>query len=716
MPTQPSVATPGARRLIPALALIAGIPMLWVMLAAALATDRGLDLTDEGLYLLESDPPSPTSVWGTPYGWVTAPLFRAVEQSIAGARTAAAVLLVLASLLLAHQTLTLAASLAPRAAPSTGADRATTLLLTFALGTSGLLFYTYVGLLRTPSYNWVNLLGILVTTSGVVMACRPSERAHGPRSSRHGLLLSAVLIATGSFLAIHAKPTTPLILAAASLPILGRRLGSDGRRRLIVLSAVVGSGLVVAAALTSFWPDQFWDVFIRIVRAPPISEGHGLGRAVVLLATAPLELMRRAILMQPHWLVGPLLVAGLVPLTAALPGRLRLGQGALGASLLLPGAILIIVPDAVIAFVHSGALGPFSDLLMPGRLEWPPEGYMEDFRSLVRITGWLLVAPLGALAWLRASRPSVRPTASTLLALLGVVSVGITEPVGLSGAGAIVGAIELALAWLIIERQPTERTAPASSRSPSDRVLIVVLLAAAVGAYALGHDTGPVNAMPGAAGTAFVGVAFLVASSARRSRPAALALSLLVLGSTVVGIAQARIAPYRSASIDQQTVAIEVGRHASQLRLDPPLAAYLTDLRDAADAAGWEPGQRVYGLHVTWSSTLPFFLGAEVPSSIMSLPGGPRGLERLRFDLARQDLEGWSEAWLLLPDFTLTPDDGIEPRELDAVRHAIALFTHEVGTAWPADYDLVWTAPRGAPVAPHSRVTLWRPSLAADQR
>jgi hypothetical protein len=694
--------------------------LLWFALGALLATDRGLDLTDEGLYLLDSDPPAPGATWATPYGWITAPLFRSVNQSIADARTAAAVILALSGLLLARLAVSMASELMPNGRPQTRHDRVGNFLLTAALGASGLMYVTYIGFLRTPSYNWVNLVGIILTLSGVLRACRPPGNSSLPQSSSLHLGLSATLIAAGSFVALHAKPTTPLVLAGAAFPLLGRRLGSKGRIRLLFLTSILGSVFVVAASITPFWPDEFLAVLGRVVALPPVTPNQGLTRAIALLAIAPIEIFRRALISQPHWLVGPSLAAVVLHQISRRPVIHRKWLQVVGVLLMVPAAAFVLMPDMVVTFVHAGALGPLSDVVMPGRLNWPPDGYLTRSRPLLRIVGWLLAACSIAALRPRIDDFALKVSVIALLSLLGAHALGLLPLLRVPRAGLIVGALDLAMAWFVWERwfprriDNTENLIPAKqSHALSERTFVLLFILSGVGAYALGHDTGPVNAMPGAAAVVLVALAFLVRSSANYHPGAALILSLTIIGATSVGITQARSAPYRGAPIAEQTVQVEVGRHGSLLRLDPPLADYLTEFRQAAEAAGWVPGQQMYGLHVTWSSTLPFFLGAEVPPSIMpTLPGAPGGIDRLAFDLDRQDLAGWSQAWLLLPDFSLAAEDGIESHELEAVRLAIRLFTAKVGTEWPADYELVWTAPRDAPVSPHSRVTLWSPRSA----
>lgn len=94
--------SPTVRRSLRAGAIaILAVPTTWWAIRSLLASDRGIDLTDESLYLLDADPPGRYDAFGFPYGWITGPMFRAVDMDIARFRTLAGVLLVLATALLA---------------------------------------------------------------------------------------------------------------------------------------------------------------------------------------------------------------------------------------------------------------------------------------------------------------------------------------------------------------------------------------------------------------------------------------------------------------------------------------------------------------------------------------------------------------------------------------------------------------------------------------
>jgi hypothetical protein len=686
-------------------ASVLSLMLLWALVARVLAADRGIDLTDESLYLLDADPPRQYDAFAFPYGWITGPLFRSVGHDIARFRTVGGVILVLATGLLAHQVLRSVEALSGR--PSAlGAPASRHALLVGLLSGSGLLYYVGLPLLRTPSYNWLNLIGILVALAGAFRLLHSTSPVP-----------AAGLVAAGAFLSVHAKPTTPFLLAVAAALLLIRTKGT--RTTLVFFGWAAGfSGALLALAwLSPLWPAEPITAFLRAVRIPSASTGHDPLNAVRLIVLSPLELARRALLGQPHWLVGPTLVILLAPTLANLAARppirrpLAFWSGrVLIVGLASVGASLVFAPDAAVAWIHGGGLGPLSDRLMPGRLAWPVDGYGTQWAPLMRIMGWLVMAPVIA-AWRMPPTRALRIGAA-LLIVLGLISSGLMRPIGLTGAGPIVGLVQLGGAWLLIERAT-------SAGGHRDRWSALAVLAAGVGAYAFGHDTGPVNAMPAASMIGVIALVLLIATSASETHARLVRVSTtgmmtgaaaLLLTVTLVGLGSAWDEPYRSAPIRSQTVAIPFGPNGAFLRLEPALAGYLGELSAGAESGGWEAGGRLYGLHVGWTTGLTYALAAEAPPSMQQFLGrGPAGLDRLAFNLANDDLAGWEEAWLLLPDFGLRPEDGIEPEELEAVRAGVRAFAERVGMSWPDDYELVWTAPEDAPLGTQTRVTLWRP-------
>ena len=165
------------RRIVtPLLAVTAGVfaaaaIALWWLVAWVFSSDRGIGFRDEGLYLLAADPPSPTARWVTPFGWHIAPFFRLLGHDVADLRTFAVSVLVLTGALLGW---TIGRWLTD---DGTGRPERVTRWSLAAVGAFGGPLLAS-GLLRTPGYNWVNLVGLLLATTGTVLAAMlPGDRS-----------------------------------------------------------------------------------------------------------------------------------------------------------------------------------------------------------------------------------------------------------------------------------------------------------------------------------------------------------------------------------------------------------------------------------------------------------------------------------------------------------------------------------------------------------
>lgn len=262
-----------ARRLRTTALLAAGGGALWWLIAVVYSTDRGLELTDEGLYLLALDPPSNAAHWQSPFGWSTAPLYDLVGHDVARVRTAAIWLLVVVG---AAVGIALARWLTP-------GDRFTLVAVAAAGGlTAPLLVANF---LRTPGYNWANLIGLLLALGGAALACSSAPR---DRWLRHrSLHAAAALVALGIVLAVPAKPTSGLAILVAAALLVGP---ARGRRRLLHLAALTAGwgalmvGLAVAAGL---WPTSFLSVLWRSRDFPPLHPNQTLGGAFRDVLRAP---------------------------------------------------------------------------------------------------------------------------------------------------------------------------------------------------------------------------------------------------------------------------------------------------------------------------------------------------------------------------------------------------------------------------------------------
>ena len=174
---------------------------IWKGLANILATDRGLDLTDEGLYLLEADPPNTNASWAFPFGWHTGILFKLVNYDIKNFRTFGAFLLVLAGGWLGSST----SCFVLKNVNFTKTEILYLHLKNALIGAFGVLLF-YAALLLTPGYNWLNLFGIIISVSGYINLINDDtkiEFLYHPKK-----ILFCIFVAVGIFITLPAKPSS----------------------------------------------------------------------------------------------------------------------------------------------------------------------------------------------------------------------------------------------------------------------------------------------------------------------------------------------------------------------------------------------------------------------------------------------------------------------------------------------------------------------------
>lgn len=268
-------------------ALLLVLALSWLALADILSVDRGLDITDEGLYLLSADPPTPTATWSFPFGWHTAPLFDIVDHDISRFRAVGAAVLAALSGWLGWSAVTVAVDAAPgHGRPhGLGARRRLSIAALGAfVGAAGSLLY-YAGFLRTPSYNWVNLVGIVMAASAQLILVGELGR-ETPRRP-----ICWILVVTGGFglfFTVPAKPSTAVFMAAAGFGLM--TVFSGARRAIAWTGALIAAtaGWVAVAVVVRLWPTGFVPVFLELLGRPTPAGSQSLGGAVLSFLSVPI--------------------------------------------------------------------------------------------------------------------------------------------------------------------------------------------------------------------------------------------------------------------------------------------------------------------------------------------------------------------------------------------------------------------------------------------
>ncbi len=291
------------RRVLTGAAGFIGGAALWPAIGVVFSSDRGIGFRDEGLYLLAADPPSPTARWVTPFGWHTAPFYDLVGHDIARFRTLAVWLLVVVGTVFGWSI--------GRAviADATNDRQAAVARAAFALiGAAGAPLLTS-GLLRTPGYNWVNLIGLMLAVTGTVLAptvlapavLAPTVQAMSWWRSGHAHAAAAML-SLGLVFTVPAKPTSAPLYMLVAAPFLWARL----RRHLVPFAAVTvawGAGWTALAVATRLWPVSFLRVLAQSAQFPPLDRNQTIPGALLDVLRQPKVAWRDLSLLRPAALV-----------------------------------------------------------------------------------------------------------------------------------------------------------------------------------------------------------------------------------------------------------------------------------------------------------------------------------------------------------------------------------------------------------------------------
>jgi hypothetical protein len=192
---------------------------------------RGIDLTDEGYYLNSINSPFSYKSSYSQFGFLLHPFFMLVGGDLIWFRWVGLVLLTIAAAALISAFLRI---------PAIGVALRRTDRILFAVAGSGAVLLSYFWWIPTPSYNLLNLFGVLIIFTGWFEICRIGRE---PPSRRWCRLIPVAVCGVGFAVVALVKPTT----AAALAVVLTLLTLAFGRRALanIVCSGVVSFLLAV---------------------------------------------------------------------------------------------------------------------------------------------------------------------------------------------------------------------------------------------------------------------------------------------------------------------------------------------------------------------------------------------------------------------------------------------------------------------------------------
>jgi hypothetical protein len=272
--------TAAFRVLVAVLAGLALLLVVWSVIPSVLATDRGLDLTDEGLYLLAADPDAAITPLSSLGSWHTAPLFRLTAYDIANFRRLGVLLLVVAGGFLGF----VAMRYSNAVSCSVNDTRFWVYPLGILTGVFGAFLY-YASLVTTPSYNWLNLFGLILASAGYI-GLSQKVSTYSQCIPQYNFCLSLVA-ALGIFVTIPAKPSSaPFVILLGGLFVLSRRSIPDALR--VSFKIVVLTIACLAIAITSgLWPTSFVQQFREAFSGPALMPDQSIQGALYNLWRVP---------------------------------------------------------------------------------------------------------------------------------------------------------------------------------------------------------------------------------------------------------------------------------------------------------------------------------------------------------------------------------------------------------------------------------------------
>jgi len=257
------------------------------ILGIILQPSKGFDLTDEGLYLLSADPSGKYDYSTWPFGWSTHLLFAFSKYNIADFRLNGALILFCASGYLGWSALNFVLSTEERKLKSTKAKLFEFLLIVISSSIASLYYYSgFIPFLRTPSYNWVNLLGIIMIIAGV-LNLGYSIRANGKVQITWQNCSYFAFTSLGLFITVPAKPSTaPLMLILVFIfLVLVTDVVNTVRALIFTLFGLLF--WILLSLIFGIWPRNFISRFINLLHGPYAVKGQTWRDAVSGLIHIP---------------------------------------------------------------------------------------------------------------------------------------------------------------------------------------------------------------------------------------------------------------------------------------------------------------------------------------------------------------------------------------------------------------------------------------------
>jgi len=225
----------------------------WQTVSRIIFSSRGLDLSDEGLYLLAASNSDLEKSLGSPWGWHVRPLYLLAGENIANFRTLGGVIILLLAAILGSQL-----AITKCAGCSIKDGFCTSKFMKFSFIASSILsaLYFYSGMLRTPSYNWVAVVGLYAVSIGFVKVLR-----FGSVDGMEFTKTAIAWMSFGLFFMIPGRPAAALFLLCLIFVLFFFNFGIFKSFKLTLSVIACISALIGTAILLKLWDRNPVEVF-----------------------------------------------------------------------------------------------------------------------------------------------------------------------------------------------------------------------------------------------------------------------------------------------------------------------------------------------------------------------------------------------------------------------------------------------------------------------
>ncbi|MDG5467690.1 hypothetical protein P9J64_05060 [Deltaproteobacteria bacterium IMCC39524] len=235
------------------LAIIPILTFLYLVSKLIINLDRGLDITDESLYLLSAGSPSTLVASVSQFGFYTGILYSLVDGDLDSFRLLGLLLLIIITTLYSIiLEFVFFEDLVTRDGLLIKFSRICTTLL------AALCFYAWW--LPTPGYNWLALVSCLLAYSGLLLTTLLNTSVTDRTTQRGQLFFcGSIVFGLSVGLAFMAKPTTSAMLSVVGFVWV---LSSSNRKRIFRFVVISGISLISFFCLHILFFEQGLSTFI----------------------------------------------------------------------------------------------------------------------------------------------------------------------------------------------------------------------------------------------------------------------------------------------------------------------------------------------------------------------------------------------------------------------------------------------------------------------